>query len=359
MASFVAILIPQNRQFLMPPKDKSKLTIYDVAQHAGVAISTVSRVLNDSPDVSERTREKVEQAIDDLKYHPNRTARSLAQQEFHSIAVALPSFTAPFQNELLKGIRAYMRTAGLDLLICDLGSSDLSSSLRSFLERGSVRGMIICELPLDAELAADLIGMHSGTVLIGNTWKDFDSFTWNDQSGIQLAVEHLVEQGHEYICMIRSAEDSDMQLHRLQGYRAGLQAAGLPFVESRLVAGNPRYHGGFSEEDGYDAMKTILRQHPEATAVVTSSDVQAIGAIAALNEARISVPKQMAIVGCDDIKTSRFIGLSSVDLSMQKIGYAAAERLHVRMNNGFQTPEQIVVEPKLHVRNSSDFKRNK
>ena len=77
---------------------KTKITIYDVAQHAGVAISTVSRVLNDPPDVSERTREKVEQAIEDLKYHPNRTARSLAQQEFHSIAVALPSFTAPFQN---------------------------------------------------------------------------------------------------------------------------------------------------------------------------------------------------------------------------------------------------------------------
>ena len=336
---------------------KTKITIYDVAQHAGVAISTVSRVLNDSPDVSERTREKVEQAIEDLKYHPNRTARSLAQQEFHSIAVALPSFTAPFQNELLKGIRSYMGSAGLDLLICDLGSSDLRSSLRSFLERGSVRGMLICELPLDDGLAEDLIGMHSGTVLIGNTWKNFDSYTWNDIAGMRLAVEHLVEQGHEYICMIRSAEESDMQINRLNGYKAGLQAAGLPVEDSRIVAGNPRYHGGFSEEDGYDAMKTILRQHPKATAVVTSSDVQAIGAIAALNEAGVSVPHKMAVVGCDDIKTSRFIGLSSVYLSMQKIGYAADERLHVRMKSGFQTPQQLVVEPKLHIRNSSDYKR--
>ena len=343
----------------MTDKSKAKVTIYEVAKHAGVAISTVSRVLNDSPDVSERTRKLVEQAIDDLKYHPDRTARTLAQQEVHSIAVALPSFTAPFQTELLKGVRAYLRTVNLDVLICDLGSSEQTHSLRSFLQRGSVQGMLVCEVPIDETLAADLRSIQTSSVIIGVSPSGFDSFTWNDRSGICLAVSHLISRGHTYICMIRSAEDSPMQTNRLAGYRDALQQAGLPFIEDRVVAGNPRYHGGFSEEDGYDALKTILRNHPSATAVITSSDVQAIGALAALRESGKSVPDDLALMGCDDIKTSRFIGLSSVDLSIQKIGYAAAERLHARIKGDRTSPKQVVVEPRLQIRMSSDITVNK
>lgn len=338
----------------MNRQGKTRVTIYDVARHAGVAISTVSRVLNSSPEVSERTQKQVERAIVDLKYRPSRTARALAQQEYYSFAVALPSFTAPFQNELLKGIRAFLREVEMDLLICDLGSSNPVDALYSFLSRGAVHGLLLCGVPMNEDLAEELIGMQSPTVLIGHAWPKFDSYTWDDIKGVKSAVSHLIENNHKYICMIRSAIDSETQLNRIKGFKLALSDADIAFMEERIVSGSPRYHAGFSEEDGYDAMKTILRIHPLATAVFASSDAQAIGALAAIKEAGLSAPDDIALVGYDDIKTSRFIGLSSVNQSMQKIGHSAAKRLYARLSGDLRDPpEHIIIDPDLEIRPSS------
>ncbi len=339
----------------MKRRPKTNVTIYDVAQHAGVAISTVSRVLNGSPDVSEGTRSNVERAIAELKYHPNRTARSLAQQDIRSLAVAIPSFTAPFQNELLKGIRSFLREIDHDLLICDLGSENQESALRKFLSRGAVRGLLLCGLPVTDELAEELESGRSPCVLVGHRHKQFDSWTWDDRAGAKAAVSHLVKQGHTHIAMIRSSVESASQLARISGYRDALEEAGVTIDESWIVAGAPAYHGGFSEEDGQEAMNRILTEYPECTAVFCSSDVQAIGAMAALRDAGSRIPEDMALVGYDDIKTSRFIGLSSVDQKMQDIGRAAAEKLFERVSET-RTPSEriyVVVEPRLAIRRSS------
>lgn len=339
----------------MKRSSKSAVTIYDVAQHAGVAISTVSRVLNGSPDVSDVTRSKVEQAISDLRYHPNRTARSLAQQDIRSLAVAIPSFTAPFQNELLKGIRSYLREIDHDLLICDLGSSAQEAALKTFLSRGAVRGLLLCGLPVTDALAEDLDSGRSPCVLVGHRHNRFDSWSWDDRGGAKAAVAHLINQGHHRIAMIRSGIESESQIDRIKGYKDALEEAGIAVDSSLIVAGTPQYHGGFSEEDGQDAMQRILDSHPECTAVFCSSDVQAIGALAALHDAGLSIPEDMALIGYDDIKTSRFIGLSSVDQRMQDIGRAAAERLFERVSNPAPPSDHVdhVVQPRLAVRRSS------
>jgi len=338
----------------MKRPQKTHVTIYDVADHAGVAISTVSRVLNGSPDVSDITRRKVEQAIADLKYHPNRTARSLAQQDVRSLAVALPSFTAPFQNELLKGIRAYLREIEHDLLICDLGSHDQENTLRKFLKRGAVRGLLLCGLPISEELAEELAGGPSPCVLVGEQHPSLDCWAWDDVNGAKRAVGHLVKQGHESIAMIRSGVDSPSQTQRIEGYRLAMEEAGLTVDHGWIVAGKPQYHGGFSEEDGQDAMERILETFPECTAVFCSSDVQAIGAMAALRNVGKRIPEDMAIVGYDDIKTSRFLGLSSVDQQMQAIGRAAAERLYLRVSGSpLEEPKQTLIHPELAIRRSS------
>ena len=338
----------------MSRKEKTSVTIYDVARRAGVAISTVSRVLNDSPDVSDRTLSEVNQAIEELRYHPSRTARSLAQQEYHSFAVAIPSFTSPFQNELLKGIRAFIREPGLDLLICDLGSKNIEGSLRAFLDRGAVRGLLVCGFSISEGLAEDLMDIQSPTVLVGCVHPAFDSYSWDDEKGVQSGVAHLIDQGHRNICLIRSNLNSETQMQRIAGYQKALLAAGIPFDDSRVVSGKPSYHGGFSEEDGFDAMQTILTTHPDTTAVMASSDVQAIGAMTALKANGLRVPDDVAIVGYDDIKTSRFIGLSSINQSMQEIGHSAARTLHKRIKGELIGPaEHILIDPKLEIRASS------
>lgn len=155
--------------------------------------------------------------------------------------------------------------------------------------------------------------------------------------------------------MISSEEESLSQEQRIDGYREALSNAGIEPKDEWLVSGEPQYHGGYSEEDGQDAMNRILNDLPDVSAVFCSSDVQAIGALAALSAAGKSAPDDMAIVGYDDIKTSRFIGLSSVDQQIQAIGRAAAECLFDRVSDdSFSTDHQDhVIQPRLAVRRSS------
>ncbi|NNF04988.1 MAG: LacI family DNA-binding transcriptional regulator [Rhodothermales bacterium] len=341
-------------------RDRSKVTIYDVARHAGVAISTVSRVLNESSDVSDRTRSIVKQAIDDLNYTPDRTARTLAQQEFHSVAVALPSFTAPFHNEVLKGIRTALKEGGLDLLISDLGSGNITQRLRQFLKRGAVDALLICGVPIDDTLAAEIASIQAPAVLIGEVHPFFRGYRWNDVAGARDAVTHLVQQGHERIAMIRASTDSRVQNDRVEGYRQALADAGLVANPDLIVPGRIDKHAGFSEEDGYDAMQQILSDLPGVTAVFASSDVQALGAWSAIVESGLRVPDDMALVGYDDIKTSRYLGLSSVDQSMQKIAREATSHLLDELYNrsGSGSRDITTVSPRLNVRRSSQKRRS-
>ena len=137
-------------------RKSSRVTIYDVAEQAGVAISTVSRVLNDSPDVAHQTRERVLTTINELRYRPNRVAKALAHPRSTVIAIAIPTFTTPFHNELLKGLRTVLADRDHDLLLFDLGSANPLQKLRDTLKGGTVDGLILVGIPVDPPLAQEL-----------------------------------------------------------------------------------------------------------------------------------------------------------------------------------------------------------
>ncbi len=340
----------------MPPnkRDQEKTTIYDVAEHAGVAISTVSRVLNNSQDVSDATREKVMKAIRKLQFRPNRTAKSLAQRTTRTIAVAVPTFTTPFHNELLKGIRDRLDDADLDLLLCDLDWEAPKATLQNFLERGAMDGLLVAGLPITEETADDLLTLGAPVVLIGNEWSPLDSFYWDEEPGVRLAMNHLLEGGHRRIGMITTPHDNRLRNERVHGYRQALGEAGIEYDEALVVHGKTRKHDGFSEESGYEAMSTLLDLDESVTAVFASSDVQAIGAWQAIREAGYEVPDDFSLVGYDDIKVSRFIGLTSVAQNMHYVGERATDVLLSRLDN--TGPEEAIselVEPELMVRKSS------
>lgn len=343
----------------MPP-EKAKATIYDVAEYAGVAISTVSRVLNNSQDVSDLTRAKVLKAIEKLQFRPHRMAKTLAQKQTHLLAIALPTFTTPFHNELLKGVRNCLRDKAedIDLLLCDLGSRAPYERLLSFLKRGTVDGLLLAGMPLDEKIVAELKALYAPVVLVGYQNDEFDSYYWDDVSGGRVAVEHLVDQGHQKIAMIRAHTESDFQSGRLKGYRDALKQGGIAFDETLVKSGKTTKHGGFSEEAGFEAMQEILEEAPDITAVFSSSDVQAIGAWKALRDAGKQVPNDVAIVGYDDIKTSHYIGLSSVDQSMDEVGQEATDLLLRRLGGDKSDwPNSVLIRPKLRVRESSSLTR--
>lgn len=340
--------MPQDEQ------DQDKTTIYDVAERAGVAISTVSRVLNNSQDVSDATRERVMKAIRELQFRPNRTAKSLAQRSTRTIAVAVPTFTTPFHNELLKGVRDRLDEADIDLLLCDLDWEAPRATLLNFLERGAMDGLILAGLPVDEETGEDLLTLGAPVVLIGSQWPPLDSFYWDEEPGVKLAINHLIEQGHTRIGMITTPHDNRLRNARVNGYQEALDEAGIEFDEALVAHGQTRKHDGFSEESGYEAMQELLELEDSITAIFASSDVQAIGAWQAIREAGYEVPDDFGLVGYDDIKVSRFIGLTSVAQNMHYVGESATDLLMQRLDNtGTDETISELVTPELQIRKSS------
>lgn len=335
-------------------KNQSKATIYDVADHAGVAISTVSRVLNDSQDVADQTRENVVRAIQELQFRPNRTAKSLAQHSTRTLAVAVPTFTTPFHNGLLKGVRDRLDDEDVDLLLCDLEWEAPKRTLRNFLEGGAMDGLLLVGVVPDDELAEELSMLGVPVVLIGTHLDGFDSFYWEDKSGAKLAVEHLLDEGYTRIGMITTPHENRIRNERVAGYREALEEAGLEFDPDLVVHGHTSKHDGFSEESGYEAMQELLALDAPVQAAFASSDVQAIGAWQAVREEGFEVPDDYAFVGYDDIKVSRFIGLTTVAQHMYDAGNEATDLLLSRLVQS--GPDEFVsrlVEPQLQVRKSS------
>ncbi|MEX0747002.1 MAG: substrate-binding domain-containing protein, partial [Rhodothermales bacterium] len=194
--------------------------------------------------------------------------------------------------------------------------------------------------------------LHAPVVLIGTRHPEFDSLYWDDAAGGRAAIEHLLELGHRRIAVITSHTPSKAQDERVKGAREAMVKGG---VDSQLIfSGHTEKHAGFSEEAGYEAMETILHQQPPVTAVFAMSDVQALGACKAVKDSGKRVPEDVAVVGYDDIKSSYYIGLSTVDQRMHWVGEEATEQLLKQMHDeANEAPISRLIVPELVARGSS------
>lgn len=332
---------------------ENKVTIYDVADEAGVAISTVSRVLNDSQEVAEATRQRVLDAIDRLQFRPQRTARSLARQNVHALAVAVPSFTSNFYNEMLKGVKDCLDEREIDLLLCNLGSSDPLPTLMRFLNRGAVDGLLLTMVPVDDDLHRELKRLRAPVVLLGNRSERFDCFYWDNVRAARLAVEHLITNGHRRIGMIAGHSWSYTAEERAEGYRKALEAHDIPFDPDLIQTGETEKHAGYSEEAGFEAMHKLFNYSVDLTAVFAAGDVQAFGAWKAIRDAGFTVPDDLALIGCDNIKLSRFLDLSTVDYHLHEAGMRASQLLLDRMSGSDEVRISERIAPELIIRAST------
>ncbi len=328
-------------------------TIYDVADEASVAISTVSRVLNGSNEVSDGTRSRVQEAIRKLQFQPQRTARTLAQKSTTSVAVALPSATSLFFVEMLKGVKDSLRDKDIDLLLCSLGSAQPYPTLRRFLNRGAVDALLLMALPVEGDSTDQLLHLQTPVVLLGSRHPDLDAYWWDDKEGARMATAYLIEQGHRRIGLISAHSWSTSAAPRLEGYRDALSTAGIRFDPDLVVSGKTAKHAGYSEEAGAEGMEQLLALEDRPTAVFAASDVQAYGAWSQARDNGVRVPREMSIVGYDDLKMSRFLDLTSVEQGMHRAGHMAMERLLSRLSGEHKDRLDIQLPLKLNVRGSS------
>ncbi|MDX1421014.1 MAG: LacI family DNA-binding transcriptional regulator [Rubricoccaceae bacterium] len=335
------------------PTPTDRITIHDVAARAGVSIATVSRVLNASAGVADETRARVLEAVEHYHYHPQRNARALAQPGAHTVAVAVPSATSLFYVELLKGVRDELRTADVDLLLCNLGSVRPFETLHRFLDRGAVDALLVASIPILGDLGSRLEGLRAPVSLVGTSFPGFDAVTWDDAEGAAAAVRHLLDQGHRRVGMIAPHPWSIKGAERQRGYVEALGAAGIAPDPDLVALGETRKHAGYSEEAGDEAMQKLLALSDPPTAVFAASDVQAIGALAALRHAGLRAPEDVALVGYDNIKLARYLDLTTVNQTMYDVGLQATRRLLDRLR-GSRAPAHVEhLEPPLVVRGSS------
>lgn len=336
----------------MKSKNK-KITIYQVANRAGVAISTVSRVLNNSPNVSETTKKKVNDAISELNFRPQVSARKLASREPQMLAIAVPSFTTPYYNEVLKGVKDEIKEMDLDIVIYNTGSKNPKEGIENFFNRGTADTIITISIEITDTVHHQLQSSEVPIVLIGSSHPEYNYFEFNSRKGGFLAGEHLIKQGYRRLGLIKPVIVTKASYEREQGFMDALREFKMPIESKFFVTGESTKHAGFTEEAGFEAIYEYDRMGDFPDAIFCSNDTQAIGAYHALNRLGIKVPDDIGIMGYDNIKFTKYLDLTTIDQKMYSVGVMATKRLAEIIRHQTDEKLQTTIDPILLPRNST------
>lgn len=336
----------------MKPRNK-KITIYQVAQRAGVAISTVSRVLNDSPNVSDATKNKVNEAIAELNFHPQVSARKLASREPQMLAIAVPSFTTPYYTEVLKGVKDQINDMDLDIVIYNTGSKNPKEGIENFFNRGTADTIITISIDITENVHRQLAASEVPIVLIGSNHPEYNYFELNNRLGGFLAGEHLIKQGYQRLGLIKPAVQTKAVRHREQGFLDAMREFKMPIEKKFFITGENTKHAGFTEEAGFEAIYQYDKMGDFPDAILCSNDTQAIGAYHAISKLGMRIPDDIGLMGYDNIKFTRYLDLTTIDQKMYSVGVMATKRLAEIIKNGPGDKFQTTIDPILVARNST------
>jgi LacI family transcriptional regulator len=305
-----------------------RVTIRDVAAAAGVSYQTVSRVLNDRPDVAEETRRRVLQVIEELGYQPSAIARSLASRKTNTLGLITADFSDYFFTQVIIGAEVEARRSGYFFLLgsTERNPADEPEYLRLLTER-QVDGILFARPSTEGDSEHLVSLVRQGVPLVTTAYYilgekltvvDVD----NVDGGLQ-ATGCLIQVGHRRIGMIMGPAGWKSVDDRAQGHKLALERAGIAFSESYVERGD------WSLQGGYEAMKRLLRRVPDLTAVFAHNDWLAIGAMRALREAGRRLPGDMAIIGYDDLPVAAFTDppLATMRQPMQQVGKVATKML--------------------------------
>ena len=277
-------------------------TIKDVAKRVGVSPSVVSRALNNRYGVKESTREKIVRAAKEMGYCPNAAARSLVTRRTATIGVMMADLSEPYYTQIIRGMEFSASKTGYTLLFSNSYESlEKSKVLEKMVYAERVDGVIIVGSNVEEqEYILKLVEKKVPFVLLERDIPDprINCVYLDNFYGGYLATKYLLDKGHTRIAHISGKIGFQVALDRLEGYKKALHEAGLLFDKELVMTGN------FVWQDGYAAMKKLLRSQPPCTAVFTANDTMAFGALQAIAESGLSIPKDIAVIGFDDLEFS-------------------------------------------------------
>ena len=331
-------------------------TLEEIARLSGVSRSTVSRVVNDHPNVREPVRERVWRVIQETGYQPHAAARSLVTRRTRIVGVIIPEavtnlFTDPFFAILLCGITQTCNTRRYHLMLSLFNDAAGPEEMyRRVVRSGHLDGVVVASTREDDPLIERLQKDHVPLVMVGRHPDETVHYVDVDNvAAARMAVEHLIHLGHQRIATITGPLNMTSSQDRLEGYRQALAAHRLPVDEALILEGN------FTETGGKMAARRLLSL--SATAIFAASDVMAVGALKALREAGLQVPHDVALVGFDDVPLATAVepALTTVRQPIERMGSMAADLLLNLLENppDEQAPvHKIILPGKLVIRGS-------
>lgn len=336
----------------------SDLKLEDIAKLAGVSRSTVSRVVNASPNVSLAARKRVEKIIQNTGYHPNAAARSLASQRTHMIGLVIPRttsafFTDPYFPQLTQGVAFACNDHHLTLSLFLVGNQNDEDEITPRISRrGMLDGILIQSGTSDDRLLKRLQSSQVPCLVMGRPLVD-EAVNYIDVDNIRAAkqaTKHLIGLGYQRIGMITGSKNSSASIDRSEGYRQAMQESGRE-VEAALIV-----EGDFSENSGYIAMEKLLPSKPDA--IFAQSDIMAIGAMRAVQEVGLKVPQDIAFVGFDDLPIASVsaIKLTTIRQPITHFGIKAVELLIDIIEKGAKPAKRLILDTELVIRESCGAK---
>ncbi|MBA2392257.1 MAG: LacI family DNA-binding transcriptional regulator [Ktedonobacteraceae bacterium] len=330
-------------------------TIHDVARIAKVGIGTVSRVLNNNPNVKPATREKVLAVIAELHYKPNPIARSMISRRTNSIGVMIPFFTRPFHIEILRNVEAALHPTNMQIVLYNIETNAQRDAY--FLDlpmRRRVDGLLVISLPVEDAVAQDIKNAGIPTVLLDTYNPLLTSLVVNNVEGAYQAVKCLIKKGHRHIGFINGlTNESNFKFNqandRLIGFHRALGEAGLLFDPEMFLTSE------WSREAGRATALQLLSHGRRPTAIFAASDIQAVGVLEAARSLNIRIPEELSLIGFDGIELSELLDFSTIQQPIEEMGFLSIQKLIAHIDRPETQPELIRLNTTLVERHTTAF----
>jgi LacI family transcriptional regulator len=329
-----------------PTGRRSGVTIYQVANRAGVSIATVSRVLRGTARVSPDTHQRVLDAIAELRYTPSRLGRALAERRHAANGIVFPELFGPYYSEVLLGYEDAASELGRSVLILSthMGSADRETVLDL---ASRVDGLVLFDQTVSEEMIGELVDRGLPVVLLGRgPAKGADAVSADNTASAHALVEHLLEHGHQRIVVLGELDASSDITQRWQGVSDALAERGAPPAELVPCAVN--------DEAARLAALEILARPERPDVLVCACDSLALGALLAAEELGVRIPADIAITGWDDVMAAKYVrpALTTVCQPMRELGARAAAALDERITGARSAPIHDVLPTELVIRSS-------
>jgi len=322
------------------------ITIYDVAKKANVSISTVSRVFNDSPSVSKRTRKKVQKVIEEMNYVPNALARGLVHHSSKIIGLIVSDITNSFFTDVIDGIESVLSEHGFTALLCDTRySAEKEIRYISQMLEKRVDGIIVFNTEAGDKALINKVKKIIPIVSVQSGFQGVDCINTTDEAGAFEAVDYLIKQGHRKIAFLVYNNKHLTVLNRMKGYLSAHRANGITINENYIIT--PRFISKSATNGGYCMAKELFNKYPEVTAIFAYNDAIAVGVCLAANEMGLKIPDDISLIGFDDIEIASLINpkLTTVAQPLFDIGKSAAELLLKRIKEEKRSITQTILLP--------------